>query len=87
MKLHFEDKNGKLEEIAEVQTKETASEKIHSFLEKYNYNPYSIRMWVEKEEAATYVVYDVGSHSEFFKVEFDSVDAAQNFLVQTCSRI
>lgn len=80
MKLYFEDRYGRLREIANVENKEQVAKSISDFLNKYNYKSYYTRSWISKGETVTYITYDVGSHSEFFKLEFNSYEDAENFI-------
>lgn len=81
MKLYFEDKYARLKELANVKSRKDAGMVIADFLAQHNYKSYYTRNWVRTvRENLYYVVYDVGSHSEFFLVEFDTRDAADKFL-------
>lgn len=79
MKLYFEDRYERLREIADVNTPQEASKAIADFLAKYNYKSYYTRSWIIERKDKIYINYDVGSHSEFFLLEFATRDAAQNF--------
>jgi hypothetical protein len=80
MKLYFEDRYGRLRPISDVETKEDVSASIANFLNQYNYKSYYIRQWISEGEDCCDIVYDVGSHTEFFRVRFDNYDKAQAFL-------
>lgn len=80
MKLYFEDRYSRLREIADVNTKEEVGKAIADFLAQFNYKSYYTRSWItDSDDGKAYIKYDVGSHSEFFKLEFDSFEAAYNF--------
>lgn len=79
MKLFFEDRFNRMRQIAEVETNKQAAAAIKNFLDQYNYISHYTRSWIETEEEKVYIVYDVGSHTEFFKLEFDNYDAARAF--------
>ena len=80
MQLYFEDRYGRLRPVAKVETLKDANLEIADFLDKYNYKSHYTRMWISEGEEKVYVTFDVGSHSEFFKVEFDSYIAAKGFI-------
>lgn len=68
MKLYFEDKYEQRHLIAEVENDTEANKCIHKFIKEKNPNfkIYYIRQWVDDSGI---IVYDVGSHSEFFLLE------------------
>ena len=76
MTLLFENRFGQERPIAEVNTKQEASKEIQKFLDGYNYKSYYTRYWVN----GSCITYDVGSHSEFFKIRFNSDEEAKAFL-------
>lgn len=81
MKVLFEDRYGRYREIADVETKQEVNKAICDFLNKYNFKSYYTRNWVhETKEGKWHVMYDVGSHSEFFCVPFETHDEAVAFL-------
>lgn len=81
MKLYFEDRYSRLRELTNVENRKEAGMAIADFLAHHNYKSYYTRNWVRTvREDLYYVVYDVGSHSEFFLVEFNTRDAADKFL-------
>ena len=81
MKVLFENRFGKHREIADVETKQEVNKAIFAFLKEHNFKSYYTRNWVhETSDGKWYVMYDVGSHSEFFCVPFDTHDAAVAFL-------
>ena len=83
MKLLFEDRYGRYREIANVETKKEANLAITDFLNQYNFKSYYTRNWVhETKEGKWHLMYDVGSHSEFFCIFFDTRDEAVAFLHQ-----
>ena len=81
MKLFFEDRFGRMRQIAEVETNGQAVAAIKKFLDLYNYISYYTRSWIERDidSGTAYIIYDVGSHTEFFKLEFESYEAANDF--------
>ena len=80
MKVLFEDKYGRYREIANVETKQEVNKTIADFLNAHNFKSYYTRNWVREAEDCFYVMYDVGSHSEFFCIPFDTHDKAVAFL-------
>ena len=80
MKLYFEDRYGRLREIADVETKDEVNSAIAEFLKQYRFTSYYTRYWITDGEEVSYITYDVGSHTEFFKLAFPSRDEAENFL-------
>ena len=81
MKVLFEDRYGRYREIADVKTKQKVNKAICDFLNAHNFKSYYTRTWVhENKEGKWYVMYDVGSHSEFFCVPFETHDEAVAFL-------
>lgn len=80
MKFYFEDKYGELRKVADVESKREVCLAINAFLSAHNYKSYYTRSWIEDEGGMIYITYDVGSHSEFFKLEFNSYEAARKFL-------
>ena len=80
MKVYFEDRYGNYREIADVQNKQEVNKAISDFLERHNYKSYYTRNWVGEGKLSFDVIYDVGSHSEFFHVPFDDKNEADAFL-------
>lgn len=67
MKLYFENSYGRRRLIDEPETKEIAMMMIHQFCGERNFKIYYVRNWIQNGE----LVYDVGSHSEFFYLAND----------------
>lgn len=82
MKLLFEDRYGRYREIAEVVDKNEAATAIKDFLDAHNFKSYYTRNWVRDCENGAYLMYDVGSHSEFFCIRFDTHEEAHEFLLK-----
>ena len=81
MKVLFEDRYGRYRELADVQTKQEVNKTIVDFLNAHNFKSYYTRNWVhETKDGKWHVMYDVGSHSEFFCVPFETHDDAVKFL-------
>lgn len=81
MKVLFKNMFGEYREIADVETKQEVNKAIFAFLKKCNFKSYYTRNWIhETNDGKWHVMYDVGSHSEFFCVPFDTHDAATAFL-------
>ena len=80
MKVLFEDRYGRFREIADVETKKEVNKAIYDFLAQCNFKSYYTRNWIREKEVGYQVVYDVGSHSEFFCVNFDTEEAATAFI-------
>ena len=81
MKLLFEDRYGRYRELTEVADKAEAAAAIQDFLDAHNFKSYYTRNWVRDCEDSAHLVYDVGSHSEFFVIKFDTHEAAHKFLL------
>lgn len=62
MKLYFQNRNGKERLIAEVKDGDDAYMKIKEFCNERGFKIYYTRCW----KRDNVVVYDVGSHTEFF---------------------
>ena len=67
MKLYFQNSYGKRRIIAEPQTEEAAMEAIHTFCDERDFKIYYIRSWMTPDGLKKF---DVGSHSEFFYLEY-----------------
>lgn len=67
IRVIFRNSFEKEKELAIVETKEQANKVIDNFLNKYNYKSYYWRRWVEEDDREWI---DVGSHSEFFILEY-----------------
>lgn len=67
MKLYFKDAYGNKRVIAEPKTEEDALDVIQKFCDERNFKIYYMRWW-DKDGVRTY---DVGSHSEFFLLDFE----------------
>lgn len=67
MKLYFKNSYGERRIIAEPKTEEEAMKEINKFCEDRNFIVYYIRSWMTKDGLKKF---DVGSHSEFFYLEF-----------------
>ena len=76
MVLYFENCYGEMRELAAVITMKEARTHIKTFLDAHNYKSYYYRMWVRNG----YVVIDVGSHTEFFKISCGTDEAAKRFI-------
>lgn len=80
MKVIFEDKYGRYREIADVKTKQEVNKVIYDFLELHNFKSYYTRNWIRETETEFHVMYDVGSHTEFFFVPFETKESAECFI-------
>jgi hypothetical protein len=67
MKLYFKNSYGERRIIAEPQTEEAAMEAIHVFCEERDFKIYYVRSWMTPDGLKKF---DVGSHSEFFYLEY-----------------
>lgn len=67
MKLYFENSYGEERVVAEVKNEEEAFKEIHKFLDEHNFKSYYTRSWMVDGRKK----YDVGSHTEFFYLDFD----------------
>ena len=80
MKLYFENRFGVERPIAEIGTKEDVYKEIQSFLDQYKYKSYYTRSFLDERNDECIIVYDVGSHTEFFNLHFNSREEAEGFL-------
>lgn len=62
MKLYFENSWGERRLIGEPETRLGANKMVSDFCKARDFEIYYVRNWVQNGE----LVYDVGSHSEFF---------------------
>lgn len=67
MKLIFRNSQGIERVIAFVDTEEEAMKEIHKFCNNRNFKIYYTRTWVKDNRKW----FDVGSHTEFFIIEYD----------------
>ena len=65
MKLYFQNSRGVERLIAEPLNKQEVNKEINKFLDDHNFKSYYSRVW----EADGRLVFDVGSHTEFFILE------------------
>ena len=63
MTLYFENSKGERRVIAKPKTKEAAMREIAKFFDDRNFKIYYIRSWQTPDG---FIVFDVGSHTEFF---------------------
>ena len=66
MKLVFVRSNGDEVKLADVKSIAGAGDVINDFLKQHNYKSYYTRRWYDEEEGCVW--FDVGSHTEFFKL-------------------
>lgn len=66
MKLYFENSRRERRLIAEPQTEEETWKEIHRFCEDRKFTIHYVREWRSLEGL---IVYDVGSHTEFFYLD------------------
>ena len=67
MTLKFENSAGVERVIAQVISEDEVFREIHKFLKEHNFRSYYIR----KMYASGQIIYDVGSHTEFFHLYYD----------------
>ena len=65
MKLYFQNSRGVERLIAELSNREEVVKEINKFLDDHNYKSYYTRVWEDDGR----LVFDVGSHTEFFILE------------------
>ena len=65
MKLYFQNSRGVERLIAEPSNREEVVKEINKFLDDHNYKSYYTRVWEDDGR----LVFDVGSHTEFFILE------------------
>lgn len=63
--LYFENSYGKRRVIGRATDENGISKLIKDFLDDHNYKSYYTRAWVNENNPKE-IIYDVGSHSEFF---------------------
>lgn len=80
MKVLFEDRYGRYREIGNAETKKEVNTIIYNFLKDCNFKSYYTRNWIRENESNYHVMYDIGSHSEFFFVPFDTYEQAESFI-------
>ena len=69
MKLYFENSYRERRIIAEPETEDEAWKEVNKFCKDRNFKIYYIRNWIDKEGCK---VFDVGSHSEFFYLDYEN---------------
>lgn len=69
MKLYFKNSRGQKRVIAEPKTRDEAWKEIHKFCEDRNFKIYYVRTWIRPDGLEEY---DVGSHSEFFYLDYEN---------------
>ena len=82
MTLLFEDRFGDYRVVAEVNNCKDAAAAITDFLNKYNYKSYYTRNWIREHDGFFRLMYDVGSHSEFFCIDFSTHEDAMQFILK-----
>ena len=65
MKLFFQNSRGKERVIAEPSNREEINKEINKFLDDHNFKSYYTRVLEDNDR----LVFDVGSHTEFFILE------------------
>ena len=80
MKLLFENRFGDYRVVAEVANREEAATAIADFLKAHEFKSYYTRNWISEYETFFRLNYDVGSHTEFFVIDFPTHEAAEKFL-------
>lgn len=80
MKLFFQNSKGEERLIAEPANREEVNKEINKFLEDHNFKSYYIRVL----EADGRLIFDVGSHTEFFILEGRPLKSGQD---QTKNRL
>ena len=74
MKLFFQNSKGEERVIAEPSNREEVVKEINKFLDDHNYKSYYTRVWEDDDR----LVFDVGSHTEFFILEGMSFEEWSN---------
>ena len=74
MKLYFQNSRGVERMIAEPSNREEVVKEINKFLDDHNYKSYYTRVWEDDDR----LVFDVGSHTEFFILEGMSFEEWSN---------
>ena len=74
MKLYFQNSRGVERLIAEPSNREEVVKEINKFLNDHNYKSYYTRVWEDDDR----LVFDVGSHTEFFILEGMSFEEWSN---------
>ena len=74
VKLIFQNSRGEERVIAEPSNREEVNKEINKFLDDHNFKSYYIRVWEENGR----LIFDVGSHTEFFLLEGMSFEEWSN---------
>lgn len=74
VKLIFQNSRGEERIIAEPSNREEVNKEINKFLDAYNFKSYYTRVWEENGR----LIFDVGSHTEFFILEGMSFEEWSN---------
>ena len=64
-RLFFQNSKGEERLIAEPLNREEVNKEINKFLDDHNFKSYYTRVWTENGR----LIFDVGSHTEFFILE------------------
>lgn len=84
IEVYFENCCGQERVIARTKNKSESFSKIAEFLEEHDYTAYYYRYALHEDEKADrwFIKIDVGSHTEFFKIYFNTRGEADGFLSQ-----
>ena len=74
MKLFFQNSRDEERGIAESSNREEVNKEINKFLDDHNFKSYYTRVWEENGR----LIFDVGSHTEFFFLEEMSFEEWSN---------
>lgn len=81
MKLYFQNSKGEERLLSKVDSYNSAMGKVNEFLDEHNYKSYYCRIFQEgdnafkkADETKVRYVFDVGSHSEFFILEIETIE-------------
>ena len=74
VKLIFQNSRGEERVIAEPSNREEVNKEINKFLDDHNFKSYYTRVWEENGR----LIFDVGSHTEFFLLEGMSFEQWSN---------
>ena len=69
MKLHFRNSHGETRVIAEPTSEKECFAAIKQFLDEHGFKSYYTRMYFDTD--AKRIIYDIGSHTEFFELSDD----------------
>lgn len=74
MKLYFQNSKNELRLIGSPATEDEATQMINSFCDERNFKIYYTRGWMSPTADKPTQIIDVGSHTEFFRLEYSELN-------------